>query len=87
MPETHLAVATRVQVRRDVEFGPGPWPDEPIGTIITSPLDGTPFTSVATARGPELQYWVAFDEPQRDGDGDGPYASGQVLARYIERLL
>jgi hypothetical protein len=39
---------------------------------------------VSTIQGPERTYWVEFDEPQRDPDGDGPYASSQVLERYLE---
>jgi hypothetical protein len=31
-------------------------------------------------------YWVEFDEPQFDGDGDGPYVTSQVLDKYIELL-
>ena len=29
-------------------------------------------------------YWVAFDAPQRDADGDGPYAGGEIQAEYLE---
>jgi hypothetical protein len=54
--------------------------------VTTSPLDGSPFAWIQTRRGPELQYWVAFDEPQYDSDEDGPYSGGEVLARYIEIL-
>jgi hypothetical protein len=28
---------------------------------------------------------VVFDEPQLDGDGDGPYVMAAVLERYLER--
>jgi hypothetical protein len=31
-------------------------------------------------------YWVQFDEPQRDTDGDGPYESSQVLSKYLETV-
>jgi hypothetical protein len=31
-------------------------------------------------------FWVRFDEPQFDADGDGPYDSSQVLERYLECL-
>jgi hypothetical protein len=85
-------VGTRVRVRRDPVYGPGPWPNEPARTVIEAPdgspfyLGGTPFTWATTLQGPELQYWVAFDEPQLDADGDGPYFRSQVLARYVEPL-
>ena len=72
---------SRVRVRRDPNYGPGPWPDEPAGTVI-----GTPHL-VETTRGPMAMYWVRFDEPQFDPDGDGPYDSSEVLARYLEPLV
>ncbi len=28
-------------------------------------------------------FWVKFDEPQMDGDGDGPYLEGEVEAECI----
>ena len=30
-------------------------------------------------------YWVNFDEPQRDAEGDGPYAGGEIDEDYLER--
>jgi hypothetical protein len=29
-------------------------------------------------KGPIEFYWVSFDEPQMDSDGDGPYSGGEV---------
>jgi len=29
-------------------------------------------------------YWIRFDEPQLDADGDGPYSDSEVLERYLE---
>lgn len=34
--------------------------------------------------GPRAMVWVAFDEPARNFDGDGPDAQGEVLSRYPE---
>jgi hypothetical protein len=31
-------------------------------------------------------YWVEFDEPQFDAEGDTAYAKAQVLESYLERL-
>ena len=67
-------------MRRDPQFGPGPWPDEPTRTVV-----GTP-ELVETTRGPMATYWVSFDQPQYDPDGDGPYDRSQVLAKYLESL-
>ena len=29
-------------------------------------------------------YGIRFDDPQLDVDGDGPYASSQVLGKYLD---
>jgi hypothetical protein len=73
-----LGIGTRVTVRRDPEFGPGPWPAEPEGRIAGPP------ESVQGRDGFLTTYWVVFDEPQLDTDGDGPYESSQVLERHLE---
>jgi hypothetical protein len=31
-------------------------------------------------------YWVWFDKPQKDADGDGPYTGGETEEDAIERL-
>jgi hypothetical protein len=54
--------------------------------VVAASYDGSAFSWVETMNGPEIQYWVAFDEPQFDGDGDGPYTAAEVLARYVEPL-
>lgn len=82
---TALPLGTRVRVRRDPQFGPGPWPSEPTGTLVVGP-DGKQFSEVSTQQGIQRTYWVRFDEPQLDPDGDGPYESSQVLEKYIELL-
>ena len=71
---------SRVRVRQDPLFGPGPWPAEPVGTVVSERRN------VETVDGSEPMIWVKFDEPQRDTDGDGPYDSAEVLARYLEPL-
>lgn len=79
-----LTIGARVRVRRDPEYGPGPWPEEPTGAVIASPMDGSAVSYVETVRGAEPQYWLLFDAPQYDADGDGPYDKAQVLAKYFE---
>lgn len=81
-----LALATRVRVLPDADHGPGPWPGEPIGTIIASPVDGASYSWATTTSGVELQYWITFDYPQHDAENDGPYTSSQVLSRYLKPL-
>ena len=80
-----LAVGTRVRVYRDPLHGPGPWPAEPTGRVVAS-LGGHAYEEIETRRGPDRMYFVHFDEPQYDPEGDGPYESSQVLGRYLQRI-
>ena len=73
-----ISIGTRVKVRRDPDFGPGPWPSEPTATVIGPP------EMVEGRNGALTTYWVEFDEPQTDADGDGPYTTSQVLEKYLE---
>jgi hypothetical protein len=84
-----FTVGDRVKVRRDPEYGPGPWPDEPTGTVTQHPgaLDGEGWVATTTLRGVRRTYWIRFDSPQRDADGDGPYSESEVLDRYLLRLV
>jgi hypothetical protein len=85
-PSAAFAIGMRVRVRRDPSFS-GPWPAEPLGTIIPWPeelaaidpsiVGGELFRVVDHHSGPE-RYWgpqrvylVAFDESQFDTDGPG----------------
>jgi hypothetical protein len=38
---------------------------------------------VQGVKGPIEFYWVVFDEPQVDAEGDGPYASAEIQAEYL----
>jgi hypothetical protein len=49
------------------------------------PWDGI-HRMVKGRKGPIEFYWVDFDEPQNDGDGDGPYWGGEVEAEFISLL-
>lgn len=77
------SVGVRVRVRQDANFPPGPWPSEPTGRIAAGP-DGLAFVEVETRQGIEPSWWIVFDEPQLDTDGDGPYRESQVLERYLQ---
>jgi hypothetical protein len=69
-----------VRIRRDPEFGPGPWPAEPTATVIGPP------ETIQGRSGALTTYWVEFDEPQTDADGDGPFINSQVLEQYLEQF-
>ena len=82
---TPFAVGDRVRVANDPDHGPGPWPDEPTGVVATHPLapKGQAWVATSTRVGVRRTYWVRFDIPQRDTEGDGPYAESEVLDRYL----
>ena len=46
-------------------------------TIISGPWDEGLTRCEVSALGTNTVYWVWFDEPQHDADGDGPYRGGQ----------
>jgi hypothetical protein len=75
-----------VRIRRDPEWPHGPWPAEPIGTVVEHPLseDGGVWRPVLTTSGWGRFYWIKFDEMQTDADGDGPYFEAEVLDTDIE---
>ena len=86
MSASNFEIGQRVKIRRDEDYGPGPWPAEPSGEVRRHPLAAADEVSVPTQTvlGPRRSYWIAFDEPQFDVDGDGPYVSSEVLDKYIE---
>jgi len=47
-------------------------------TAISGPWDGGLTQQEESALGTNTVYWVWFDEPQYDADGDGPYKGGQI---------
>jgi hypothetical protein len=80
-----LSPGDRVRVVPDPDSGLSPWPGQPTATVIASPT-GEAFEETSTRRGLRRTYWVRFDEPQLDLDGDGPYTSSQVLDLHLQRL-
>ncbi|MER6447194.1 ferrous iron transport protein A [Streptomyces venezuelae] len=79
-PAGALAAGSRVVVVRDPGWD-GPWRNEFLGTIDAM---GAPEpVEHRHARAGELAYWVTFDEPQYDGDGDGPYRKAWIWDRYL----
>jgi hypothetical protein len=39
-----------------------------------------------SALGTHTVYWIWFDEPQHDADGDGPYSGGQIWESALTLL-
>jgi hypothetical protein len=62
------------------------WARGAVATICAPPAHIVSFAggwtgltrTVASLRGPLKFYWVRFNEPQRDADGDGPYAEAEI---------
>ncbi len=86
MAADDLKVGQRVKIRRDQSYGPGPWPDEPTGEVRLHPHAESGAVSVPTQTtlGQRRTYWIVFDVPQFNVDGDGPYLSSEVLDLYLD---
>ncbi|MGX4735620.1 ferrous iron transport protein A [Kitasatospora griseola] len=79
-PARALVPGARVTVVRSTEWD-GPWQVEFEGTVddlaAPEPVDHP------RAREGESAYWVRFDAPQYDADGDGPYRKALIWERYL----
>jgi hypothetical protein len=79
---TKFSAGDRVIVSRDFYWAKGatgtisPPPDEV--TTISGPWEGGLTRTEHSALGEATVYWVQFDEPQLDADGDGPYRAGCI---------
>jgi len=79
-PDSAMPPGSGVTVVRDPEWD-GPWRQEFHGTIDT--LGAPEPVRNPRAREGEMGYWVAFDEPQYDAGGDGPYHKALIWDRYL----
>lgn len=61
---------------------------EPPGAVvgISEPWDENLTRIETSALGSHVVYWVWFDEPQFDADGDGPYSGGQIWESALTLL-
>jgi hypothetical protein len=55
-------------------------------TAISGAWDGGLTRQEASALGTNTVYWVWFDVPQHDADGDGPYSGGQIWESALTLL-
>jgi len=71
------------------------WARAAIGTVsvppdavvaISGPWDEGLTRQERSALGTNTVYWVWFDEPQHDADGEGPYRGGQIWASALTLL-
>ena len=82
-----FSVSDRVRVSAEHH-----WAGGATATICLPPPSVISFASgwtglirtVDSLRGPLEFYWVRFDEPQRDADGDGPYQEAEIEADALE---
>lgn len=54
---------------------------------ISGPWDENLTRQEHSALGEATVYWVWFDEPQRDADGDGPYRGGCIWETAMARAV
>lgn len=54
-------------------------------TAVTTIVEGWqgPWRIVEALKGPLRFYWVEFDEPQIDVDGDGPYFGAEIDSTFL----
>ena len=54
------------------------------GGGITGTISSDEPRIIYTTRGQAETYFVTFDVPQRDPDGDGPYFMAEIEARFFK---
>ncbi|MHC5795709.1 hypothetical protein ACVXZ4_06065 [Lacisediminihabitans sp. FW035] len=77
-----FGIGAQVFVRATASGEDSTWPDEPSGVIVRS--GGSALAGVWGRGGGGRMWWVQFDEPQSNSDGDGPFPSAQVHERFLE---
>src|SRR5262249_62051605 len=55
-------------------------------TVLSGPWQGGLTRQEVSALGTNTVYWVWFDEPQFDADGDGPFRGGQIWESALTLL-
>jgi hypothetical protein len=82
MGNNKLAAGDRVRVSNDFFWAKGATgaiskPPDAV-TAISGTWDGELTQQEKSVLGTNTVYWVWFDEPQYDADGDGPYRGGSI---------
>jgi hypothetical protein len=71
----------RVQISEDFFWAKGA-----TGTVSSPPWKGGLSSQETSALGTNKVYWIWFDEPQYDADGDGPYRGGSIWEKALVKL-
>lgn len=77
-----FGIGAQVSVRDASSTDASPWPGEPTGIIVRS--GGSALAGVWGRGGGSRIWWIDFDEPQINAEGDGPFATAQVNEKYLE---
>ena len=90
MGNNKLAAGDRVRVSDDFFWAKGATgaiskPPEAV-TAISGTWDGELTRQEKSALGTNTVYWVWFDEPQYDADGDGPYRGGSIWGSALTTI-
>jgi hypothetical protein len=77
-----FGIGAQVSVRDASSIDGSPWPGEPTGIIVRS--GGSALAGVWGRAGGARMWWIDFDEPQINAEGDGPFVTAQVNEKYLE---
>ena len=84
--QTRFAPNDRVRVSRSFTWAREASATVSVGSGATHSPFGNYFRDVPGAHGQIRCYWLVFDVPQIDADGDGPYAAAEISEKYLEPL-
>jgi hypothetical protein len=87
---TRFVVGDRVRVSNDFFWAKGATgtisaPPDAV-TSISGPWDDGLTRQEVSALGTNTTYWVWFDDPQLDAEGDGPYSGGVIWEQALSLL-
>jgi hypothetical protein len=77
----HMGVGAQVYVLDSDEDPATPFPYGPTGIVVRA--GGSAWQGVSAIGGSARTWWVEFDSPQIDRDGDGPVSQAQVAERWL----
>ncbi|VXB31771.1 conserved hypothetical protein [Frigoribacterium sp. 9N] len=76
-----MGVGAQVYVLDSDEDPSTPFPYGPTGIVVRA--GGSAWQGVSAIGGSARTWWVEFDSPQIDRDGDGPVSQAQVAERWL----